>query len=75
MGRLGGSVGERFFEGLRLEPNLIKDFFEGTHASLNFVHLSVDAIDLIGGFQNFAALHFRVFGGGRVGGLSDERSA
>ena len=58
-----------------MEPNLIKNFFEGTYASLNFVHLSVDPIDLIGGFQNFAALHFRVFSGGRVGGLSDERGA
>jgi hypothetical protein len=42
---------------------------------LNFVDLGVDAIDLIGGFKYFAALHFRVFGGGRVGGLSDERGA
>jgi hypothetical protein len=60
---------------LRLEPNLIKDFFEGTNASLNSVHLSVDAINLVGGFKYFAALHFRVFGGGRVGGLSGERGA
>jgi hypothetical protein len=36
------------------------------------IHLLVDAIHLISGFQDFAALHFRVLGYGRVSGLRAE---
>ncbi len=34
--------------------------------------MGIDPIHLICGFKNFAAFHFRVFGGGRVGRLGEE---
>ena len=60
---------------LEMLAQIGEELFQGGNAGLDLIHLLVDAIHLISGFEDFAALHFRVFGGGRVRGLSDERSA
>jgi hypothetical protein len=41
-------------------------------AGLNLIYLLIHAIHLIGSFENFTALHFRIFAYGRVPALSVE---
>jgi hypothetical protein len=57
---------------LGLLAQIGEELFQGGDAGLDLIHLLVDAIHLISGLQDFAALHFRVLGYGRVSGLRAE---